>query len=63
MAGEKLSYSIPAAAEKLDIGVSLLRQMIANSEVAVRYFGTKPVIEHTELQSLLESRPTERPSK
>lgn len=63
MAAQKLAYSIQDAADQIGIGTSMLRQMINNSEIVARYVGSKPVIEHEELQSFLASRPTSRPTK
>lgn len=63
MAAQKLAYSIQDAADQLGIGTSMLRQMIANSEIVARYIGSKPVVAHDELQAFLASRPTERTTK
>lgn len=56
---EKLAYTIAEAADACGIGVSKLRQLIANNDISVRYIGSKPVILHSELLSWPESLPTE----
>lgn len=59
----KRAYSIPEAAESIGIGISKLRQKIRNSEIAVKYIDSKPVILATEIDAYLDSLPSEAPVK
>lgn len=59
----KIAYSIAEAAEAASISVSILRRMIANNEISVRYVGTKPIILAEEFTAWAKSLPSEAPAK
>lgn len=55
----KLAYPLAEAAEMAGTSVAVIRRKIAANYLTVRYIDTKPVILASELQSWLESLPTE----
>lgn len=59
----KLAYPLPEAAEIAGTSVAVLRRKIASNDITARYIDSKPVILATELQSWLESLPSEAPGK
>lgn len=60
---ERLSYSIPDAAEAVGYSETVLKGEIAKGTIVPRYANRKPVIPATELLDWLESLPTEAPRK
>lgn len=52
---EPVSHSIPRAALVADVGVTKIREAIANGDLATHNVGTKPLILHTELIAWVES--------
>lgn len=59
----KLAYSIQEAAEASGLSTTVIRRKINAGYIAAKYSGTKPVILATELESWLQSLPSEQPKK
>lgn len=55
-----VSYSIPGAALATGLSESALRRYIRAGELAVRFSGTKPLIERDELAAFVAALPTEK---
>jgi excisionase family DNA binding protein len=55
----KLAYSYEEAAAALGISKSMIGLLVRNGDLAPRYIGTKPVLPATELESWLDSLPSE----
>jgi hypothetical protein len=59
---EKYAHSLPEAAEMAGTSLSVLRRQIADSNLTVKYIGTKPVVLADELKAWLQSLP-DQPTK
>jgi hypothetical protein len=57
----KLSFTIPEAADVTSIGETTLKAAIDRGDLLKRYPSGRPVVLATDLQSYLESLPTEKP--
>ncbi|SEC89311.1 helix-turn-helix transcriptional regulator [Arthrobacter woluwensis] len=57
----KLAYSIPEAAEAIGQSTDTIRRSIARGDLSVKYPNSKPVILASELESWLDSLPSEAP--
>ena len=55
-----VSYSIPGAALATGLSESALRRYIRAGDLAVRFSGTKPLIERDELVAFVRSLPMEK---
>lgn len=58
----KKAYTLTEAAEAVGTSVSQLRRRISRNELTVKYIGRNPVVLSTELDSWLDSLPTEAPT-
>lgn len=58
----RISYSLADAAEAVGLSSETLRLAIADGELIAHYLGTKPVIRAVDLDTWIESLPTERRS-
>lgn len=59
----RLAYSIVEAAAATGYSTDTIRRAIRNNDLTARYANSKPVILAGELQSWLESLPTEAPGR
>ena len=57
----KLAYSIPEAAEAIGQSTDTIRRAIASGYLGAKYPNSKPIILADELESWLESLPSEAP--
>lgn len=55
----KIAFSIEEAAEAVGYSTDTIRRAIRNSDLAVKYANTKPIILATELQAWAEALPSE----
>ena len=60
---QKLAYSYQEAAEAVGVSAATLRRHVNNGDLAVRYIGSKPVIQADELRAWLDALPSEAPSE
>jgi excisionase family DNA binding protein len=58
----RISYSLDGACKAVGLGPDTLRRAIADGELVAHYLGTKPVIRAVDLDTWIESLPTERRS-
>lgn len=56
---QKLAYSIDEAAEASGYSSDTIRRAIRNSDLAVKYANTKPVVLASELEAWLTALPSE----
>lgn len=57
----KLAYSISEAAEAIGQSTDTIRRAIAKGDLSVKYPNSKPVVLARELESWLESLPSQPP--
>ena len=58
-----VSYNVDAAAKATGIGVSRIKEAMANGDLVAHYNGVRPVIRAVDLDEWIESLPTERPER
>lgn len=59
----KLAYSIPAAAEAVDLSVSSIRDAIDRGDLRPKYPNRKPIIPAAELERWIASLSEEKPER
>ena len=57
----KIAFTIEEAAEAVGYSTDTVRKAIRNSDLAVKYYNTKPIILASELQAWAEALPSEPP--
>jgi len=55
----KIAFTIEEAAEAVGYSTDTVRRAIRNSDLAVKYYNTKPIILASELQAWAEALPSE----
>lgn len=60
---KKLSYTYEEAAASTGLSARYIRQLVAAGDIAVKYAGTKPLIQATELEAWLDALPSEAPGR
>lgn len=60
---DKRGYDYAEAAHYLGISPDLIKKLVRESEIPVRYVKTKPLLDRLDLDAYFESRPAERPSR
>jgi len=59
----KIAFTIEEAAEAVGYSTDTVRKAIRNSDLAVKYYNTKPIILASELQAWAEALPSDPPVK
>ena len=59
----RLAFNFDEAAEAVGYSVDTIRRAVRNHELTARYANSKPIILASELESWLESLPTDAPGK
>lgn len=54
-----IAYNVTKAAEQAGVSVDVIRQAIKNGDLIARYPTSRPVIQRSELEEWLDTRPTE----
>ena len=55
----KLAYTYPEASAAVGVSVRTLQRVVERGDIAVKYIGSKPVIQAAELGAWLDSLPSE----
>ena len=55
--------TVAEAAEEVRLSVDSVQKAIKNNDLAVKYYGTKPLVKFTELMRWFDSLPDEKPER
>ena len=62
-AREPICLTVAEAAKEVRLSVDSIQKAIRNNDLAVKYFGSKPLVPFTELRRWFDGLPDEKPEK
>lgn len=60
---DKRGFDYAEAAHYLGISPDLVKKLVRDSDIPVRFIKSKPILDRVDLDAYLESRPSERPTR